>query len=79
VPVCVKGGKDFVEKEEFKKLIEQEVQAVNKELESYEQIKKYYIVDYKFTEDSGELTPTLKVKRRIVMDKFKKEIDGLYR
>lgn len=79
VPVCVKVGKDFVEKEEFKKLIEQEVQAVNKELESYEQIKKYYIVDYKFTEDSGELTPTLKVKRRIVMDKFKKEIDGLYR
>lgn len=77
-PVCVKVGEDFVDKEEFKKLIEEEVQAVNKELESYEQIKKYYVVDYKFTENSGELTPTLKVKRRIVMDKFKKEIDGLY-
>lgn len=79
VPVCVKVGKDFVEKEEFKKLIEQEVQTVNRELESYEQIKKYYVIDYKFTEGSGELTPTLKVKRRIVMDKFKKEIDGLYK
>ncbi|HOP28272.1 MAG TPA: long-chain fatty acid--CoA ligase [Spirochaetota bacterium] len=79
VPVCIKVGTDFVENEEFKKLIEQEVQAVNKELESYEQIKKYYVVDYKFTEVSGELTPTLKVKRRIVMDKFKKEIDGLYK
>jgi len=55
------------------------VQAVNKELESYEQIKKYYTVDYRFSETSGELTPTLKVKRRIVMDKFKFEIDGLYK
>ncbi len=79
VPVCVKVGSDFVENPEFKKLIEREVQAVNKELESYEQIKKYHVVDYKFSEGSGELTPTLKVKRRIVLDKFKKEIDGLYK
>lgn len=79
VPVCVKVGKDFVDNEEFRKLIDQEVQAVNKELESYEQIKKYYVVDYKFSENSGELTPTLKVKRRIVMDRFKNEIDGLYK
>lgn len=79
VPVCVKVGSDFIENPEFKKLIEREVQAVNKELESYEQIKKYHVIDYKFSENTGELTPTLKVKRRIVMDKFKKEIDGLYK
>lgn len=78
-PVCVKVGKDFVENEEFKKLIDKEVQIVNKELESYEQIKKYYVVDYKFTEATGEMTPTLKVKRRVVMEKFKEEIDALYK
>jgi long-chain acyl-CoA synthetase len=78
-PVCVKVGKDFVENEEFKKLIDKEVQTVNKELESYEQIKKYFVVDYKFTEATGEMTPTLKVKRRVVMEKFKEEIDALYK
>ena len=79
VPVCVKVGKDFIEKDIFKKIIDGEVQAVNRDLESYEQIKKYHAVDYRFSENSGELTPTLKVKRRIVMDKFKSEIDGLYK
>ncbi|HOP62512.1 MAG TPA: long-chain fatty acid--CoA ligase [Spirochaetota bacterium] len=79
VPVCVRVGKDFTENEEFRKIIEQEVQYVNRELEAYEQIKKYHVVDYKFTESTGELTPTLKVKRRVVMDKFNKEIEGLYK
>lgn len=78
-PVCVRVGKDFTDKDIFRKIIEDEVQAVNNELETYEQIKKYYTVDYRFSETSGELTPTLKVKRRIVMDKFKSEIDSLYK
>ncbi len=78
-PVCVRVGKDFVEKDEFKKLIAREVERVNRDLESYEQIRKYHVVDYKFTETTGEMTPTLKVKRKVVMDKFVKEIDGLYK
>jgi len=79
LPVCVKVGKDFVEKDIFKKTIDDEVKKVNRHLEPHERIEKYFTVDYKFTELSGELTPTLKVKRRVVMDKFKEDIDRLYK
>ncbi len=79
VPVCVKVDKSFIENEAFVNIIDNEVQRVNKELESYEQIKKYHVLDYRFTEDTGEMTPTLKVKRRIVMDKFKNEINQMYK
>jgi long-chain acyl-CoA synthetase len=79
IPVCVKVGKDFIENDAFKKIIADEVNKVNKQLETHERIEKYFTVDYKFTELSGELTPTLKVKRRVVKDKFKSEIDKLYK
>jgi len=79
VPVCVKVGKDFIEKDIFKKIIADEVKKVNNQLETHERIEKYFSVDYKFSELSGEFTPTLKVKRKVVMDKFKSEIDELYK
>lgn len=77
-PVCINVGKDFVENDVFKAIIEEEVAKVNKELESYEKIKKYMTLDRKFTVETGELTPTLKVKRRIVLDMYKNEIDTMY-
>jgi long-chain acyl-CoA synthetase len=79
LPVCIKVGKDFIEKDIFKKIVAYEVKKVNKQLEIHERIEKYFTVDYKFSELSGELTPTLKVKRRIVLDRFKSEIDKLYK
>jgi len=78
-PVCIKVGPDFIEIPEFKKMINDEIEKVNMHLEFYEQVKKYHILDYKFTADTGELTPTLKVKRRIVLDKFEKEINQMYK
>ncbi|HPJ37361.1 MAG TPA: long-chain fatty acid--CoA ligase [Spirochaetota bacterium] len=79
VPMCIKVGGEFVNNNEFKRIIEEEIQKVNAELESYEVIKKYMVLDYKFTPESGELTPTLKVKRKVVMDRYKKEIDAMYK
>ncbi len=43
-----------------------------------EQIRKFRILPVDFTEDTGELTPTLKVKRKVVAEKFAAEIDALY-
>src|SRR5262249_18105888 len=47
------------------KLIEQEIAAKNRELASYERIKKFIILEQDFSVESGELTPTLKVKRKV--------------
>jgi long-chain acyl-CoA synthetase len=47
-------------------------------LASYEQIKRFALLPKEFSIDSGELTPTLKVKRKIVEQKWKDEIEALY-
>ncbi|UCG38752.1 MAG: long-chain fatty acid--CoA ligase, partial [bacterium] len=48
------------------------------DLASYERIKKVFLLDRELTEADGELTPTMKVKRKVVSEKFKRELDALY-
>jgi long-chain acyl-CoA synthetase len=59
-------------------LMEQEVEAVNAQLPPYEKIKKFWIVPHAWSVEDGELTPTLKLKRRVISEKFNSFIDGLY-
>ena len=61
-----------------KELIDKSVVKVNKTLATYEQIKKYRIVDRPFSEEGGELTPTQKKKRRVIETKYKELIDEMY-
>ncbi|MGN9839575.1 AMP-dependent synthetase/ligase [Nonomuraea sp. H19] len=58
--------------------IQAAVDRANLSVSKAEQIKKFAILDADITEDSGHLTPTLKVKRGVVMRDFAKEIDELY-
>ncbi len=60
-----------------KNLIKQEVENLNKSLASFEAIKKHAILDEPFTVDNGELTPTLKVKRKVVTQHYKELIETL--
>ncbi len=54
------------------------VEAVNARLARYEQIKRFAVVATPFTIDGGQLTPTLKVKRRVVERQLAREIERLY-
>ncbi len=54
------------------------VDAVNASLASYETVKKFKILARDFTIEDGELTPTLKVKRRIVQKTHEGLIDSMY-
>jgi long-chain acyl-CoA synthetase len=54
------------------------VEEKNTNLQSYAKIKKFSILPGDFTLEGGELTPTLKVKRKVVSDKYRKELEGLY-
>ena len=44
----------------------------------WEQIKKYHLLDRPFSIDSGEMTPTLKIKRNVVSELYKDKIEHLY-
>jgi long-chain acyl-CoA synthetase len=58
---------------------EQAIAAVNEKLAQFERIKKFTILPRELTLDAGDLTPTLKVKRRVIDVKFKDEIEAMYR
>lgn len=54
------------------------IRRLNEKLASFEQIKKIALLPEPFTLQSGELTPTLKLKRRVIAEKFAPQIDALY-
>ena len=64
---------------EIVELIGNEVSAVNKRFSSVEQIKKYRLIDVLLTAEDEELTPTMKLKRSYVSNKYNALIDDMYR
>jgi long-chain acyl-CoA synthetase len=60
-------------------LIQQRVDGVNSKLGSWEQVKYFAVLPEDFKEETGELTPTLKVKRKVVTERYAEQIEGLYR
>ncbi len=63
---------------EIRKVIEDHVDEINKKFARVEQVKKISILPRDLSQEDGELTPTLKVKRAVVTQKHEKEIDELY-
>jgi long-chain acyl-CoA synthetase len=59
--------------------VQRAVDAANADLARVEQVKKFRILPRPFGIDTGELTPTLKVKRRVIAEKFGHEIEAMYR
>ncbi|MEP7029260.1 MAG: long-chain fatty acid--CoA ligase, partial [Candidatus Eisenbacteria bacterium] len=59
-------------------LLQGEVTAHTRGLARYEQIKRFRVLANEFSQDAGELTPTLKVRRKIVGQRYAHEIDALY-
>ncbi len=69
---------DLAKNEKILELFRKEVGKVNKQLPRYETIKKFIIVPQDFSIEGGELTPTLKLKRRIIYKKYTDKIECLY-
>jgi long-chain acyl-CoA synthetase len=63
---------------EVEKLIRERVEEVNRGLASFEQVKKFVLLGKDFSQETGELTPTLKVRRKVVVEKYGRLLDALY-
>jgi long-chain acyl-CoA synthetase len=59
-------------------LFERQIAALTTDLAQYERVKKIALLENEFTIEGGELTPTLKVKRRVIDEKYRDVIDRLY-
>jgi long-chain acyl-CoA synthetase len=64
--------------DEVQALIQQEVDRANSKYAQVEQVKKFTILDHDLSQATGELTPTLKVKRNVVNEKYAELFDALY-
>jgi long-chain acyl-CoA synthetase len=70
--------KDLTQNSEIQKLIHKEIDNVNESLARVEQVKKFTILPKKLYEEDGEVTPTMKVKRKYVNGAFKDLIEAMY-
>jgi len=70
--------KDLIENAEVNKLMLSEVETNMKDYARVEQIRKIRLLENEWSQQTEELTPTLKLKRRIITQKYSKEIESLY-
>ncbi len=70
--------KEFCESPRIIDLLERQIAAATTKLAKYETVKKIVLLENELTLESGELTPTLKIKRRIVNEKYRNVIDKIY-
>jgi long-chain acyl-CoA synthetase len=76
--IAFRDREELVRRPEIVARFEQEVKEAAGELAKFEQIKKIALLPREFSLEGGELTPTLKVKRRVVEQKYKDMIDRMY-
>ena len=70
---------EFLSHPTIVKKINAEVRLANQHFGNWEQIKKPIILHDEFTIDGGELTPTLKMKRKVILEKYKQQFNDLYK
>ncbi len=76
--ICIGVGQDFVDQPLLQQMIADGVKLVNESLETFEQIKQYTLVTHRFTEENGQITPTLKIKKRVLLEHYSQVIDEMY-
>lgn len=72
------GFDDLCRNPEIIKLIDEEIKCKTAGFADYEQIRRFTILPNDFTVENGEITPTLKIKRKYIQERYKKLIDLMY-
>ncbi|HLP49428.1 MAG TPA: long-chain fatty acid--CoA ligase [Chitinophagales bacterium] len=76
--VAAKSPGDLVKNAEVQKLFRDAIDEKNKSFGQWETVKKFELMEKEWSIDGGELTPTMKVKRKVVLEKYKDIIEKMY-
>ncbi len=76
--IIFSGIKELVKNEKILKLVKKEVQEINRKIPKWEAVKRFHILPEELTVEKGQLTPSLKIKRKKVTGEYKAELDQLY-
>lgn len=72
------SDEEFLKSEILQKFVEEVIQKINQNLDHWEQIQKFHIAATPISIESGEITPSMKLKRNLLEEKYKNVIDGFY-
>jgi long-chain acyl-CoA synthetase len=70
---------DLCANERINKMMMERIETLQQQLAHYEQVKRFTLLPHHFSIENGELTNTLKIKRRVLNENYKAEIDAMYR
>jgi long-chain acyl-CoA synthetase len=70
---------DLISKQEIYEIIEKEVSTLQKDLSNYERVRKFVLLSRPFSIDGGEITPTMKIRRKAVEEKYQNMIEEMYK
>ena len=76
--ICVKVGDDIINNPQVVAQIQNEIDKINQKLDDFETIKKYRILNRRLSEAAGEVTPSTKIRTKVVMEHFADIIATLY-
>ncbi len=76
--VTVGSSAELVKRPEVIAAVQAAIDEVNATMPPYSTLKKFQLISQDFSQETGELTPTLKVKRKVVTGRYKAELDALY-
>lgn len=74
-----KDNKDLTSNEEIHRIVEQDIQLLQKDLANYERVRRFMLIDKPFTIENGELTPKLNVRRKVIEERYRGLIEEMYR
>ena len=69
---------ELVNNEEIHKLIENDIGLIQKNLSNYERVRRFVLLEKPLSLEEGEITPSLKIKRKVIEKKYSDLIEGMY-
>ncbi|MGC6246005.1 hypothetical protein ACMXZD_07655, partial [Pasteurella multocida] len=70
---------ELIKHSDILQMFEQRINDLQKELPSFEQIKKFTLLPQAFTTKMEEITPTLKLRRKVILERYKAQIEAMYK
>lgn len=77
--LLVRGDSELVRLPEVKQLVKQEIDRLTTHLAEFEKVRRFTLLDHPFSIETGELTPTLKVRRHFIKQRYAKELEAMRR
>ena len=76
--IAFESREDLCANEQIHSMMLERIETLQQQLAHYEQVKRFTLVPHHFSMENGELTNTLKLKRRVINENYKDEIDKMY-